>query len=128
MSGVPSVPALKFSDTTTKAPVAVPVPTITPASPFHLPPMNVPLPVAPGSNPVPPFARQLVPELKPFFELFQIFLPEKKSVELGSPYLGMHNDRIWDENGILGSFVSPIEHIYLGWYPEHTRKTQTSNE
>jgi hypothetical protein len=116
---VASNPAIEV---TTKASLPVAPPVI----PIPSPPRNSRLPVAPSPSFSP---NQFIPnisQLQPLFELFQIFLPERKPVVLTSPYLGMHDDHIWDENGILGSVISPLEHMYFEWYPEHNlRKAQS---
>lgn len=40
------------------------------------------------------------------------------NLKWSQPYFGLHKERLWDENGFFGTFVSPLEHIYFEWYPQ----------
>lgn len=36
---------------------------------------------------------------------------------LGQPYLGIHNDRLWDKNNLMGRFMGPLEDLYFEFIP-----------
>lgn len=38
-------------------------------------------------------------------------------VRMTQPYMGVHNDRIWDKRGMVGRFMAPIEDLYFHFIP-----------
>lgn len=38
-------------------------------------------------------------------------------LRMSQPYMGVHNDRIWDKRGMMGRFIAPIEDLYFQFIP-----------
>lgn len=36
---------------------------------------------------------------------------------MAQPYMGVHNDRLWDKRGMMGRFMGPIEDFYFHFIP-----------
>lgn len=45
--------------------------------------------------------------------------PTQRLLErVSQPYLGVHDQKLWDQNGFFGRIMSPVEDIYMHFLPD----------